>query len=253
MQDKMWFKCNKTACFVVSMCFALSFSQPSKADLFDLGKDLFKSTSKSDSPASGLSSVEVGSGLKEALTVGASTVVKQLGQSGGFNNDPAIHIPLPGSLKTVKSALGKVGMGGMLEDLELKMNSAAEMATPKAKHLFIDAIKAMSMDDAKAILNGPKDSATRYFQSKMSTPLAAEMSPVVQESLSSVGAVKSYDAAIKQYENIPFVPDVKANMTEYVVQKSMDGIFHYLAVEEAAIRENPVKRTTALLKKVFGQ
>ena len=247
-------KYNNISIAVVFLCLFLFAGTSAKADLFEFGKDLLKgASSKSSSSSNGLSTLDMTSGLKEALTVGSGTVVNQLGRSGGFNNDPAIHIPLPGSLKTVKSALSKIGMGGMLEDLELKLNSAAEVATPKAKHLFIDAIKAMTLDDVKKIFNGSNDSATRYFQSKMSAPLAKEMSPVVLDSLSDVGAIKSYDAAIEQYEELPFVPDAKANMTEYVVQKSMDGIFHYLAIEEAAIRQNPAKRTTDLLKKVFGR
>lgn len=244
---------NNKSFSVVFMCFLIFAATSAKADWMDFGKDLLKGASSGENSSSGLTTLDMAAGLKEALTVGSGTVVSQLGRSGGFNNDPAIHIPLPGSLKTVQSVLGKVGMGNMLEDLELKMNTAAEVATPKAKHLFVDAIKAMTLEDAKKIFNGPNDSATRYFQSKMSPQLAKEMRPIVLDSLSNVGAVKSYDATMAQYEALPFVPDAKANMTEYVVQKSMDGIFHYLAIEEAAIRENPVKRTTDLLKKVFGK
>ena len=134
----------------------------------------------------------------------------------------------------------------------LRLNRAAEVAAPKAKKLFIDAIAAMTLDDARRIYDGPNDAATRYFQGKMTKPLAREMTPVVSESLSEVGAIKSYDSVMGQYKQIPFVPDAKADLTEYVVEKGMDGIFYYLAKEEAAIRENPVKRTTSLLKKVFG-
>ncbi|MFK8067172.1 MAG: DUF4197 domain-containing protein [Gammaproteobacteria bacterium] len=231
----------------------LSFSHMARSDWLDVGKEWLEETTSSKSTTGALSTFDMAAGLKEALTIGSGSVVNQLGKSGGFNNDPSIHIPLPGSLDKVKSVLGKVGMGGMLEDLETKMNMAAEVATPKAKRLFTDAIKAMTLDDVKKIFNGPDDSATRYFQSKMSAPLAKEMNPIVQKSLSDVGAVKSYDATMEQYEALPLVPDAKANMTEYVVEKAMDGIFHYLALEEAAIRENPAKRTTDLLKKVFGK
>jgi hypothetical protein len=110
----------------------------------------------------------------------------------------------------------------------------------------------MTLDDVKAIYHGPDDAATRYFQAKMSTPLAEEMSPLVQQSLSDVGAVQSYDAVMKKYETLPFVPDAKANLTTYVVEKGMDGIFHYLAQQEAAIRQDPAARTTELLRQVFG-
>jgi len=200
----------------------------------------------------GLSTGEITQGLKEALRVGSGRVVSQVGKTDGYNGDPAIRLPLPGSLKSVQSALRSAGMSGMLDDLELKLNRAAEVAAPKAKSIFIDAIAAMSVDDAKKIYNGPDDAATRYFQGKMTKPLAAEMAPVVNESLSEVGAIKSYDSVMGQYKQIPFVPDAKADLTDYVVEKGMDGIFHYLAKEEAAIRQNPVKRSTEVLKKVFG-
>ncbi len=251
--NKMLCKNNSIFISVVFMCFFVFAGTQAKAGWLDAGKELLKGATSGGGDSKGLSTLDMAAGLKEALTVGSGSVVSKLGKSGGFNNDPAVHIPLPKGLKTVKSVLSKVGKGDMLEDLELKMNAAAEIATPKAKSLFVDAIKAMTLDDVKNIFNGPNDSATRYFQSKMSPQLAKEMSPIVQESLANVGAVKSYDATMEQYEALPFVPDAKANMTEYVVQKSMDGIFHYLAIEEAAIRENPAKRTTELLKKVFGK
>ncbi|MDH3331853.1 MAG: DUF4197 domain-containing protein, partial [Desulfobulbaceae bacterium] len=194
----------------------------------------------------------IGAGLKEALLVGSQNVVSQLGRPDGFNLDPAIHIPLPQQLNNVKSLLGKVGMSSMLDDLELKLNRAAEVATPKAKELFAQAISEMTFEDVMNIYNGPDDAATRYFQEKMTPPLAREMQPVVDQSLAEVGAVQAYDNVMGEYRGIPFVPDVKADLTSYVVEKGMDGIFHYIALEEAAIRQNPAKRTTELLQRVFG-
>ena len=102
------------------------------------------------------------------------------------------------------------------------------------------------------IYNGPDDAATRYFQGKMSDPLAAEMQPVVERTLNQVGAIQAYDAVMGQYDTLPFVPDVKADLNSYVIDKGMEGIFHYLAQEEAAIRQDPVKRTTDILQTVFG-
>lgn len=194
---------------------------------------------------------DVIAGLKEALTVGSEHVVQQLGQTDGFYADPQIRIPLPEKLATVKSALDKVGMGSFADDLELKLNRAAEAATPRARELFLNAISQMTFEDARGILNGPEDAATQYFKKTMSPDLAQAMTPVVDDSLSEVGAVQSYDRMMGKYADLPFVPDVKANLTDHVVNKGMDGIFHYMAVEEAAIRKNPVKRTTDLLKKVF--
>lgn len=199
-----------------------------------------------------LSTDDIGGGLKEALRVGTENVVGQLGAADGFNLDPQIHIPLPGQLEDVKKVLGKIGMDSALSDLEVRLNRAAEIATPKAKGLFIDAINEMTLDDVMAIYNGEADSATQYFKSKMSGPLAIEMKPVVDASLADAGAVKTYDAAMERYDSLPFVPKVEADLNDYVVQKGMDGIFHYIAKEEAAIRKDPAKRTTDLLKRVFG-
>ena len=194
----------------------------------------------------------MGDGLKEALRVGTDTVVKQLGTNDGFNKDPKVHIPLPKSLDKVKSVLKPIGYSNMLDDLELKLNRSAEAATPKAKKIFWDAISQMTIKDVKGIFNGPDDAATRYLQAKMSQPLKDEMRPVVYNSMAEVGAIQSYDKMMAQYSAIPFVPDVKANLTDHVLQKALDGIFHYLAIEEASIRKNPAKRTTELLQRVFG-
>lgn len=215
--------------------------------------DLKSKIGSKDKKEQSLGADEVGGGLKEALRVGTETVVGKLGATDGFNLDPAIHIPLPGQLDKVRSLLGKIGMDSYLEDLELGLNRAAEIATPKAKTLFIQAINDMTLDDVMAIYKGPDDSATQYFKSKMSAPLALEMAPVVDESLADVGAVKMYDDMMENYDSIPFAPEVEADLSEYVVQKGMDGIFHYLAIEEAAIRQDPAKRTTEILKRVFGK
>lgn len=195
---------------------------------------------------------EIGAGLKDALRVGSDRVVSRLGAVDGFNADPAVHIPLPRQLDTVKSALGKIGMAGSLEDLELKLNRAAEAATPRAKELFRRAIAGMTFDDAKAIYEGPDDAATRYFRGKMSPLLEREMRPIVKGTLSKVGAVKAYEGVMKTYRAIPLVPEVKADLTGYVVEKGMDGIFHYMATEEAAIRRDPARRTTEILRRAFG-
>jgi len=138
-------------------------------------------------------------------------------------------------------------------ECKLKLNRAAEKATPEAKQLFGQAIRDMTFEDVMQIYKGPKDSATQYFKQEMSEPLAAEMQPIVQNSMSQVGAVQTYDKLMDKYRAMPFVPDVKANLTDYVTQKGMEGIFHYMAQKEAAIRENPAQQTTDLLKRVFSR
>jgi len=239
-----------TGVLFVSVSLNFSAAQAGTSWL-DKGKELLKSYG-GGSEGSGITVEEIGAGLKEALRVGSENVVSRLGRVDGFNKDSAIHIPLPKQLETVRSVLDKVGMSGRLSDLELKLNRAAEVATPKAKELFLQAITEMNFDDVKRIYNGPNDAATQYFRSKMSPSLAKEMEPVVNETLSEVGAVQAYDNVMKKYRSVPFVPDVKADLTDYVIKKGMDGIFYYMAKEEAAIRTNPAKRTTELLKRVFG-
>ncbi len=216
----------------------------------DRVKDLFKSEQEN---AAALTADEISGALRDALRVGTERVVSTLGRTDGFNKAADVHIPLPGALKKVQSALAKIGMSGVTDDLELRLNRAAELAVPKAKGLFADAISKMTIDDARAILNGPDDSATRYFRDKMSGPLAAEMKPIVEQELANTGAIKSYDRMMERYKSIPFVPDAQANLTDYALGKTIDGIFLYLGREEAAIRKDPAKRTTELLRKVFGK
>ncbi len=237
---------------LIPLLVLLAVSHPTYAfDWQKLGQDLFGGSTPSASSQS-LPTTEIAAGLKDALRVGTERVVGQLGTLDGFNADPQIHIPLPQSLTRAKTALGAVGMGYLFDDLELKLNRAAEESVPEAKTLFWNAIEQMTLEDVKAIYNGPNDAATRYFQAKMTAPLSEKMKPLIDKSLAEVGAIQAYDAAIGQYRTLPFVPDVKANLTSYVIEKGMDGMFYYLAKEEAAIRENPAKRTTELLQKVFG-
>lgn len=199
-----------------------------------------------------LTEQDIAAGLKEALKVGTQRVVNQVGRTNGYNLDKAIHIPLPDNLQDVQHALNKVGLGRDMDELELKMNRAAEVAAPKAKQLFWNAIKQMSWDDAKAIYHGPEDAATQYFRRKMTPELKRMMRPLVDQTLSQVGVIQAYDRAMSQYRAIPFVPDVKADLNDYVMAKAIDGMFYYLAREESAIRRDPAKRTTEILRRVFG-
>ncbi len=226
-------------------------------DWLKLGGDLLKQATGQSGPGqtSGGTSLmpdEIVQGLKEALRVGTGRVVDRLGASDGFNADPRIHIPLPQTLQRVHTALSRVGMGGLTEDLELRLNRAAEAAVPKAKDLFVNAISQMTIDDVQAIWKGAPDAATRYFEGKMSAPLAEAMRPVVEKSLAQAGAVKAYDQVMGKYSSLPFVPDLKADLTGHVLDYGLSAVFSYLAQEEAAIRADPARRTTELLQKVFG-
>lgn len=199
-----------------------------------------------------LSTDEITLGLKEALKTGSNAVVSQLGASNGFNGDPAIRIPLPGSLVKARDFASKFGLEGSFDDLEAKLNQAAEEATPKARDLFLNAITAMSVSDAKGILTGEDNAATEYFRGETGDELKSEMRPIVDQALASVGAVSTFNNLLTRYNNIPFAPEVDADLTGHVVDEGSDGIFYYLAEEEKAIRQNPLKRTSEILQRVFG-
>lgn len=202
---------------------------------------------------SALSREEVAAGLKEALQVGSGRVSEQLSATDAFNKDPAIRISLPKKLRDVRDALDNVGLASSVDRLEVTLNRAAERAAPEAKAAFVSAIRQMTLRDVMDIYQGPDDAATQYFRRTMSADLADRMRPIIRKSMNEVGAIRAYDEAMKQYQALPFVPDISTDLTNHVVEGSLDGIFHYLAREEAAIRNDPVARTTELLRRVFGQ
>ena len=245
----------KTITRILSVLMLISLPPSALAGLLDEVKEFAEKeiSGKGKNTGSNLAGSDVAAGLKDALRISSAVVVENLGKTDGFNSDPLIRIPLPKSLQKARGLAAKIGAESAFDDLELKLNRAAEAATPKAKQLFQQAIQKMTLKDAKAILNGPDDAATRYFQNSMSDELAQEMKPVVENSLSEVGAIQSYDKVLSKYKKIPFAPDIKADLTKHVVNKGMSGIFHYIAEEEKAIRNDPAKRTTELLKKVFGK
>lgn len=237
---------------VIAIMLVLAPGAAAARNWWERGTDLLQSLGDGQSE-SVLNVDEVAKAFRQALRIGTYNVVQKLGSRNGFYADPEVHIPLPDKLQRVKGALDTVGLGSMTDDLELKLNQAAEAATPRAQQLFIDAITTMTFDDVMTIYKGPDDAATRYFQRTMSPGLSAAMQPIVQDSLAEVGAIRAYDNTIDRYRDLPFVPDIKADLTGYVVDRALAGIFHYVAQEEAAIRRDPARRTTELLKKVFGR
>ncbi|MFM7344336.1 MAG: DUF4197 domain-containing protein [Tagaea sp.] len=200
----------------------------------------------------GLSVAEIAQGLKDALEKGAAAAVARLGRADGFLGDAAVKIPLPDTLARVQSALQSVGMSGMADDLQTRINRAAEQATPVARDIFLRAIRTMSVSDAQGILNGPNDAATQYLRRTTGADIGNQMRPHIDRALQSVGAIQSYERMMGAYRNIPGVPDARGNLSDWTRDKGLDGIFHYVAREETDIRANPGARTTELLRKVFG-
>ncbi|ASP48467.1 DUF4197 domain-containing protein [Cognaticolwellia beringensis] len=200
-----------------------------------------------------LSDEQIAKALKQALSVGSESVIKTLQQSGAFADNPNLHIDLPPALASAGKILDKIGMGQWTDELEAKLNEAAEQAIPAAGPIISNAINNLTLIDIQTIYNGENDAATQYFKSQMSGPIAQAMDPIIKQSLADVGALTLYDKIISKYQSLPFVPDISSDLIELVKTQALSGIFEYLAKEEAAIRENPEKRTTELLKKVFSK
>ena len=220
--------------------------------LLERGRDFFRGLDYRPRRRVKLTTADIADGLREALRVGSDRVVRTLGAEDGFNGHADVHIPLPDSLAKVQSTLDRFGVSGVADELELRLNRAAESAVTSAKRLFEDTIRDMTLREARAILDGPEDSATRYFRANMAAPLTADMKPIVERELAAVGAIRAYVQMMNQYRSFPFVSDAKADLTGHVLERTVDAVFLYLAREEAAIRKDPVKRTTRLLRRVFG-
>ncbi len=199
-----------------------------------------------------LSGEEVTAGLREALVTGARRAVRSLGRPGGFLDDPKVRIPLPGKLQMVGEALSRLGQEEKVAAFVASMNRAAEQAVPKATAIFIDTISRMSFDDARRILDGPEDAATRYLQRHAGETLEREMLPLVARATGSVGVTRSYKGLLQQAGPLASLAGNGLDLDRYVTRKALQGLFLVLAREEQRIRRDPVARSSELLRKVFG-
>ncbi len=199
-----------------------------------------------------LTEEEVGRGLKEALTKGTEKGVDQISKPDGFFKDPTIKILMPDDAKKVEEKLRAVGQGQKVDDAIESMNRAAEDASKEAKVIFVDAIKAMTIQDAMNILKGENNAATKYLEKTTRSALYSKFEPIIGNSLDKVGATKHWETVMTTYNKIPFVEKVNPDLKEYVTNKAIDGLFVQIEKEEIEIRKNPGARTTDLLRKVFG-
>lgn len=195
---------------------------------------------------------ETATALKEALTKGIGQAAIDLSKLDGYFGNPKIRIPFPPEAEKISNTLRDIGLGKLVDDVELSVNRAAEDAAAKAKPIFVDAIRAMTIQDAMGILFGGEHAATNYLQAKTTASLTSAFKPVIQGSLDKVNATKYWTDAITAYNKIPLVKKQNPDLVDYVNAKALDGLFFQVGEEEARIRQNPVERTTALLKKVFG-
>lgn len=201
---------------------------------------------------SDLSGKEASGGLREALIQAVGSAVRKLGATDGFLGNPKVRIPLPDSLQKVERGLRLFGMGKQADELTLRMNRAAEAAVPEAKTLLVDAVKKMSVQDAKDILTGGDDAATQYFRRTTSEPLTEKFLPIVQKATADVQLAQQYNHFAEAGARYGLVKKEQANLDQYVTQKALDGLFVMMAEEEKAIRKNPLGASTSLVRKVFG-
>jgi hypothetical protein len=191
-------------------------------------------------------------GVREALGVATDRAVGLASKPGGFLENPGIHIKLPKTLRKIGNALRAVGMSQQVDELEVGMNRAAERASAEAKPVFVDAIKGMTLQDAVGIVRGGDTAATDYFRGATEEKLRTRFRPTVANSLSKVGARKQYDSVLATYRTLPFAESTNLDLDDYTTKKTLDGLYKLLAEEEKKIRHDPAKRTTSLLRKVFG-
>jgi hypothetical protein len=203
------------------------------------------------STSASLSTDEIVSGLKEALTLGAQKSGDKLSAADGFFKDAVVKILMPPEAVKVEGKLRAIGMGSLIDNAILSMNRAAEDASKSAAPIFIDAVKKMTVQDAIGILRGPDTAATFYLKRTTSPQLVEAFRPVIEASLSKVNATKYWKDVFTTYNKISFTK-VDTDLSSYVTSKALDGIFYYLGEEEKKIRTNPAERVSDILKKVFG-
>ena len=230
-------------------------AQSGNSDSKSSTSSLFNSVKKvvSNSSGSSLSSDEIVKGLKEALTLGAEKSTDKLSMVNGFFKDAVVKILLPEQAQKVEKTLRGLGMGQLVDDAILSINRAAEDASKAATPIFVNAIKSMSIQDALGILRGPDTAATSYLKKTTSPDLTRSFKPIIDTSLQKTDATKYWKTVFKTYNNLPTTfKKVDPDLSAYVTQRAMDGIFYYVAVEEKQIRKDPAAQVTDILKKVFG-
>lgn len=199
-----------------------------------------------------LSNQETVAGLKEALVQGADKAVGQLGTVDGFLGNAKVRIPLPESLQRVERVMRMVGMGRQADELVTNMNRAAEMAVKEAKPLLVDAVKKMTVQDAKGILTGGDDAATQYFRRTTSDALTKRFLPIVKQMTAKVDLARLYNQYAGQAASFGVIDPKDANIDDYVTRKALDGLYLVIAEQERAIRKDPVGAATGMAQKVFG-
>ncbi len=203
-----------------------------------------------------LSEADAAAGIRAALNNGVGSAISTIGVRDGFLRNPQIRIPLPGFLQDMQSSLSRLGLSGPLDRLETQLNRGAETAVPRARSIFVNAISSMSINDAIGVVRGGENAATTYLKNRTFSPLTNLFTPIMSNALQETGAIRTLDSLTASLKSIPLAPqlgaDAKTDLVRHGVQYGLDGMFLYIAREEAAIRANPAKRTSEILRRVFG-
>jgi hypothetical protein len=199
-----------------------------------------------------LTTDEIIKGLKEALKVGTQNAVDNLSKTNGFFLDQAVKIPFPQDVQNVEEKLRSLGINKPVDDFIERMNHAAEKAVTKAAPIFYQAILDMTFTDARNILNGPDDAATQYFRDKTYNQLVEAFKPDIYKVMNEVHLADYWEKVATAYNSIPFTRDVETDLPQYITEKTIQGLFYKLAIEEKKIRTDPAARVTEILRRVFG-
>jgi len=199
----------------------------------------------------GMGNLEIGNALREALYKGIDKQVSKLTQTDGFFKNELVKIVLPEELQKVDNTLRKIGLSKLADEGLKVLNRAAEDAVGEATPIFIDAVKGISFTDARNILMGPENAATQYLDNGTRSALYDKFKPVIQTSFSKVGADEIWTNLINKYNSIPLTDDINTDLSDYVTEEALKGVYTMIAIEEKEIRSNVASRTTDLLKKVF--
>lgn len=199
-----------------------------------------------------ITSREAAAGLKAALEKGSIAAVASLGRTDGFFGNPQVRIPLPESMQRAEKLMRRFGMGSHADELVLTLNRAAEAAVPEARQLFIDAVRKMTLQDARAILQGGETAGTAYFRRSTEERLRSRFLPIVQRATEKVGLARQYNRYAEKGVAFGVVAKEDANLDAYVTEKALDGLFLAVGEEEKKIRKDPAAAGTAIIRKVFG-
>ncbi len=244
--------------FIVILSAALSFSLVGITQADSLGSKLeqqLKKQNNSNNANSNISQTEAAGGIKEAMAQGVKRAITQLGREDGFNGDPVVRILVPKQMRKIADAARQLGAGKKVDQFELSMNRAAEKAIPAAADIFADAVRQMTVQDAISIVRGEQDAGTQFFRRVTEDKLRAKFMPIVADATAKTGVTKRYKEMSGKNSGITKLlgGGESIDLDRYVTDEAMDGLYHYVAEQEKDIRKNPMKRSSDLLRRVFGK